>query len=130
MARWWPLRSTSCAFVTSRPRWNAAPGVPCTQWSGQSTCVPYESSMVSKGFFPGCDEAKEAWPRGCQSWVRTTFSKRAARRLAMRHHLVAFGHGERAARDEVVLHVDHHQAGVALHFLSPTISTSARSAAV
>jgi hypothetical protein len=46
------------------------------------------------------------------------------------HHLVAFGHGERAARDEVVLHVDHHQAGVALHFFSPTISTSARSAAV
>src|SRR5918996_6020692 len=37
--------------------------------------------MVSKGFFPGCEEAKEAWPRGCQSWVSTMFSKRAASRL-------------------------------------------------
>src|SRR5262245_20044651 len=37
--------------------------------------------MVSKGFFPGWEEANEAWPGGCQSWVSTTFSKRAARRL-------------------------------------------------
>src|SRR5918999_2339746 len=37
--------------------------------------------MVSKGFLPGCEEAKEAWPRGCQSWVRTTLSNFATSRL-------------------------------------------------
>src|ERR1700740_3552527 len=37
--------------------------------------------MTSKGFVPGCDEANEAWPGGCQSCVSTTLSKRAASRL-------------------------------------------------
>src|SRR5579863_2538299 len=37
--------------------------------------------MVSWGCRPGCEEAKEAWPGGCQSWVRTTWAKRRVRSL-------------------------------------------------
>src|SRR5262247_1840156 len=29
--------------------------------------------MLSNGFLPGWEEAKEMWPDVCQSWVRTTF---------------------------------------------------------
>jgi hypothetical protein len=45
------------------------------------------------------------------------------------NHLVAFRHGERSAGHEVVLHVDHHETGVAVHF-SLIISPNMRSAAV
>src|ERR1700704_3067864 len=31
--------------------------------------------MLSNGFFPSCEEAKEMWPGVCQSWVSTTFWK-------------------------------------------------------
>src|SRR5580658_1141826 len=37
--------------------------------------------MVANGALPGCDEANDKWPRGCQSWVSTTLRKRAARPL-------------------------------------------------
>src|SRR6202042_260018 len=36
---------------------------------------------VSNGLLPGCEEAKEIWPVGCQSWVSTTLAKRSPRRL-------------------------------------------------
>ena len=37
--------------------------------------------MVEKMSCPGCDEAKEEWPSGCQSWVSTTLVNDWARFL-------------------------------------------------
>src|SRR5580704_426581 len=39
--------------------------------------------MVSNGCRPGCEEANDKWPRGCQSWVSTTLRNRAAIRLTI-----------------------------------------------
>src|SRR5215813_3385385 len=71
--------SSACGMRRSLCR--SAPGVPCTQWSGQSTCVPYGSWVVSNGFLPGWDDANDTWPGVCQSCVSTTCSKAGARRL-------------------------------------------------
>ncbi|CKU60705.1 Uncharacterised protein [Mycobacterium tuberculosis] len=40
MSLWKPLRMMSCAVGTFRSLPSAASSVPCTQWSGHSTCVP------------------------------------------------------------------------------------------
>src|SRR5580704_1054032 len=37
--------------------------------------------MIPNGLAPGCADAKDACPRGCQSWVSTTLAKLSARRL-------------------------------------------------
>ncbi len=37
-------------------------------------------------------------------------SETVAQRVDDRHHRIALGHGQRAARTEVVLYVHHHQA--------------------
>src|SRR5262245_5178276 len=69
------------ALPVSSSGWNAAPGVPCTQWSGHSVCGPYGNFTVLNGW-PSCQAlAKEAWPGGCQSWVSTMWAWRAIRRL-------------------------------------------------
>src|SRR5271156_5711041 len=36
--------------------------------------MPYGSSVTSNGLAPSCEDANDAWPAGCQSWVTTTFS--------------------------------------------------------
>src|SRR5271167_1393770 len=42
--------------------------------------MPYGSSVTSNGMAPACEEANDAWPAGCQSWVTTTLSNSRARR--------------------------------------------------
>src|ERR1700677_5172585 len=42
--------------------------------------MPYGSSVTSNGLAPACEDANEAWPVGCQSWVITTLSKARRRR--------------------------------------------------
>ena len=61
---------------------------------------------MSNGFLPAWAEAKEMWPGVCQSCVSTTCAKRLASALIGANDLVAVLHGERAAGQEVVLHVD------------------------
>ena len=51
-------------------------------------------------------EAKERWPRGCQSCVSTTLRNRAGEPVDDRHDLVAARHRKRAAGAEIVLDVD------------------------
>src|ERR1700709_1792850 len=67
------MMSSACGWERSFE--SAAPSVPCTQWSGHKTCLPYLRSMVSNGFLPLWLEANETWPAVCQSCVITTLAK-------------------------------------------------------
>src|SRR3569833_496145 len=73
------MMSCPCGIVRSLA--SAAPSVPCTQWSGHNTCLPYARSTTSNGFLPGWAEANEIWAGVCQSWVMTTLLNALAIRL-------------------------------------------------
>ena len=65
--------------------------------------------MVSYGFRPGCAEANDRWPGGCQSCVSTTCANRVASRLIDGHDLIAARNREAALGTEVVLDIDDQQ---------------------
>ncbi len=64
------------------------------------------SSMTSSGARPGCEEANEACPGGCQSWVATTIGKRGIRALITGTTSSPPRTARAPAGAEVVLHVD------------------------
>ena len=64
---------------------------------------------MSNGFAPGCEEAKEAWPGGCQSCVSDDLREGADQPIDQRQDRLAVRHRQRAAAHEVVLHVDDDQ---------------------
>src|ERR1700736_4500821 len=71
----------TCAVGNLRSLSSAASSVPCTQWSGHKTCVPYDNCAVSNGFLPGWELANDACPAVCQSCVMTMFSNLLANAL-------------------------------------------------